>query len=175
MPTETCEARVAAPIIWRLAIGLVVSATSACSILSGRCLYETRAVSTETVVTDNGAELVRIMLTEFEQRDYEPGKDMSWSIISEALFGHVTSIVLVDATAKTTVLYTFPLTNIEGQHLISNGAVAESQGANLNGFFDLLSRSRGMLIIRTDIPGKTVIEVPLEVRSTQDWFRPYCS
>jgi hypothetical protein len=144
-------------------------------ILSGRCIYEIRVVGTNGTLSENGTVIATAEVIESEQRDTDPDKDLSWRISSAALLGHVQSIVLVDNTDKATVLYDFPIVTFPGQNVIASGFVQQSTGAKLNGFFDLLSRNRGLLIIRTDIPGRAVIEIPITVSYKEDWNRPYCS
>jgi hypothetical protein len=144
-------------------------------LLSGRCIYETRGVATTGQVTTGNADSVMADVDLDEQRDADPDKNMSWNIRGTSLFGHVSSIELVDNTAKSVVLYTFPVNTDTRLSRISYGYVQQTAGAKLNGFFDLLSKNRGLILIRTNIPGRSVIEVPLTVTRKSDWNRPYCS
>jgi hypothetical protein len=162
--------------ISKLALLTALLSTSGCLLFSGRCIYELRNVITRGVITENGAETFNAELIVGEQRDHEPDKDFHWQITGATMVGHVQSISFVDKNAKSTVLYELPLfTGQQPAFLISSGAVRQSGGAKLNGFFDILAKGRGLLIVRTDLPGKAVIEVPLPVESYQDWSRPYCS
>jgi hypothetical protein len=138
---------------------------SGCLALSGRCLYETRTVSVKENASD-----VTIDMVESEQRDYQPDKDMSWEIRGPTLKGDVTEITLRDATNR--VVYTFPIQSAAIETL-SNGFVRQSEGSDINGFFDLLSSRKATVVIVTGTHG--TITIPLQNVTSSDWNRPYCS
>jgi hypothetical protein len=158
------------------ALPLMLLSASGCLALSGRCLFESRNVITRGSVVEAGDTTLAAELIVGEQRDFEPDKDFHWQITGIRFVGHVQSISFVDNAAKSTMLFDLPVfTGQQPTFLVSSGAVTQSNGANLNGFFDILSKGRGLLLIRTDLPGKALIEVPLPVYQQQDWTRPYCS
>jgi hypothetical protein len=71
------------------------------------------------------------------------------------------------------VLYSFPITGANND--ISAGGVSQSRdAANLNGFFDVLANGRGVIDVRTDIPGREQVRYVPPVISNQDWVRPKC-
>src|SRR5215211_3859040 len=146
------------------ALCLAAMSTSSCLLFSGRCIYETRNVITRGIISENGAAILTAEVIVGEQRDSDPDKDFHWQITGATLVGHVQSISFVDNTAKSKVLYELPLfTGSVPNFLISSGAVRQTEGAKLNGFFDVLAKGRGLLLIRTDLTGKSIIEVPLAV------------
>jgi hypothetical protein len=138
---------------------------SGCSILNGRCLYETRNVSAQGVIGP-----VTVFLVEHEQRDYQPDKDFQWQILGPTVKGDVSEMTLRDATGK--VVYTFPLDPATTQQL-SGGFVRLSEGAQINGFFDLLSSRHASVVIVTRSNG--TITIPMQNVTSSDWTRPYCS
>ncbi len=144
---------------------------SNCSVLSGRCLYELRNVIADGSVLENNIEIAAAHFVESEQRDYQPDKNMSWQITGESLKGHVQTIVLKDGSATR---YEFPV-EIESRPALSVGFVRQSEGANLNGFFDLLSSRTATIVITTDLPSRPVVTIPLQNVQSDDWNRPYCS
>ena len=58
---------------------------------------------------------------------------------------------------------------------LSSGLVRQSDGATINGIFDLLSSNRAILVITTDLGTKPTVTIPLTVTRKDDWSRPYCS
>ena len=152
----------------------LLPALSGCLLLSGRCIYELRGVVAAGQVVQAPADTVSAEVNLGEQRDSDPNKTMSWMIRGSAIKGRVQSITLRDESNPTVVLYNFPVPVTEFPAL-SNGAVSQNEGANLNGLFDVLAGSRGIIVITTDIPGRAAIQLRLNVTSKSDWNRPYCS
>jgi len=151
----------------------VIAATalvSGCSLLSGRCLYELRSATAEGAVAISSADSAFASVMISEQRDYQPDKDLSWQVRGPSLKGRVTSINLVDQTGA--VKYDLGIDAAASPQL-SGGFVRQSDGANINGFFDLLSSYQAKVVITLD-NGNTVT-VPLIIVRKYDWNRPYCS
>ena len=142
-----------------------------CTLLSGRCLYELRNVNAQGSLIENSITIATAQIVETEQRDYQPDKDMSWQVIGEALKGHVQKITLQEGS---TVRYEFPVEDAS-RPALSTGFVRQSEGANLNGFWDLLSDRKGSVVIITDIQSRPSIFIPLQSIESSDWSRPYCS
>lgn len=160
----------------KLGLFALLLSSSSCLLFSGRCIYEMRNVITRGIVSENNAPILTAEVIVGEQRDSDPDKDFHWQITGITFVGHVQSISFVDNTAKSKVLYDLPLfTGQMPNFLISSGAVQQTQGAKISGFYDILAKGHGLLIIKTDLPGKAIIEVPLPVEDRQDWHRPYCS
>jgi hypothetical protein len=147
---------------------------SSCSLLSGRCLYETRYVNAEGQVLENNLEIAYAQLVHHEQRDYQPDKDFTWQIRGAGLKGHVTRITLRDNAAPSTVVYEFPI-HADPIMPLASGFVRQSEGANINGFFDLLSSRRAIIVITTDLPQRPTVTIALTNVTRDDWTRPYCS
>lgn len=159
-----------------------ISSTVGCLLLAtlggcnlSNCVYELRDVAAAGVVSENGTQIVSATVSVDEQRDSGPDKTFTWKIISQTLAGHIQSMVFVDKTAKSVVLYTFPSAPVPAQSIVASGYATQSGGANLNGFFDILAHDRGLILITTDLPGKSLIEMPLTLSSKHDWNRPNCS
>jgi hypothetical protein len=157
-----------------LSLAAISLAASNCMLLSGRCVYELRGVNTSGSVLITSSDSVHAELTVDEQRDFEPDKNMSWQITGPSLKGHVTRITLEDNSASPRTLYDFPLAP-SSIPMLSNGFVRHSEGANLNGFFDLLGDNRGFIIIRTDLTAQPIVTIRLLTTFKSDWNRPYCS
>jgi hypothetical protein len=154
-----------------LSIAAAAILVSNCSILSGRCLYERRNVIADGTVVENNVEIAAAHFVESEQRDYQPDKDMNWQITGESLKGHVQSITLKEGA---TTRYDFPV-EIESRPALSVGFVRQSEGANLNGFFDLFSSRKATIVITTNLAARPVVTIPLQNVQSDDWNRPYCS
>lgn len=144
---------------------------SNCMLLSGRCLYELRNVIADGSVLENNITIAAAHLVESEQRDYQPDKDLSWQITGEPLKGHVTRITLQEGS---TVRYEFPIVDSSRPDL-SSGFVRQSEGANVNGFWDMLSNRKATVVISTDLPSRSTVTLPLLDVQSDDWNRPYCS
>ena len=145
-------------------------ALSACGIFSGRCLYELRGATAEGTVLISGSDSAFASVQISEQRDYQPDKDLSWQVRAPALKGKVTAIKLVDQTGA--VRYDLGVDESATPQL-SGGFVRQSDGANINGFFDLLSSYQAKVVITRD--NGTSITIPLNIVRKYDWNRPYCS
>ena len=151
----------------------MVLLVSACRLLDfDSCLYELRGVTVEGTLKDSPTDSLYVYLSVNEQRDYQPNKSMSWRLASATLKGHVTSVTLRDAAAESPGLYLFPFNGFNDN--ISAGTVSQSEGANLNGFFDVLAGGRGVIDVRTESPGKEQVRFIPPIRSQQDWVRPKC-
>jgi hypothetical protein len=150
------------------------STLSSCRIIDfDSCLYELRTVDVTGSLSENGNELLNAHLNVGEQRDYEPDKSMSWGLRGASLKGHVTSAVFRDAADPAKTLYVFPLSN-PSPDFISSGYVTQNEGASLSGFFGVLAAERGVVDLRTDLPGRDSIRVVLKKNFQQDWYRPKC-
>ena len=158
-------------IIALAALPLVISN---CSLLSGRCLYETRYAAAVGQVLESNLEIAFAELNIHEQRDYQPDKDFTWHIRGAELKGHVTRITLRDNAAPSTVVYEFPI-HANPSMPVASGFVRQSEGANINGFFDLLSSRRAIIVITTDLPQRPTVTIALTNVTGDDWTRPYCS
>jgi hypothetical protein len=159
------------PILALLALPLVFSG---CSLLSGRCLYEVRNVIADGRVMENNVEIASAQLILHEQRDYQPDKNFSWQILGPELKGHTTRIVLRDKASPSAIVYEFPL-NPAAQASLASGFVTQNEGANINGFFDLLSSGRAIVVITTDLAQRPTVTLELLTINRDDWSRPYCS
>jgi hypothetical protein len=149
----------------------VIAATlGGCSILSGRCLYELRNVNAQGAVAISGADSAFASVIVGEQRDYEPDKTLSWQVRAPSLQGTVTKIELLDQ--KGTLQYNFTVDAVTSAQL-SGGFVHQSEGANINGFFDMLSTTQARVVISLD--DGSAITIPLKNVRRDDWNRPYCS
>ncbi|HEX6574045.1 MAG TPA: hypothetical protein VF042_03665 [Gemmatimonadaceae bacterium] len=157
-----------------IALVIVSVSFSGCNLLNGRCLYELRNVVASGSVALTPTDSVLVELQETEQRDYEPNKDFSWQITGPSLKGHVQRIVLLPSSASSTPSFEFPLSG-DNTPVLTSGFVHQSTGANINGFYDLLSSRTAIVRITTDIPGRTTVDVPLPNVQKTDWNRPYCS
>ena len=145
-----------------------------CSLLSGRCLYESRAVSASGSVITSSTDSASAILNEGEQRDYQPNKSFSWQILGTDLKNHVKTITLFESATTTTARYDFPLHPPTFPPL-STGSVSENEGADLSGMFDLLATRDAIIRITTDLADKPQVDIPLTRVQKEDWSRPYCS
>jgi hypothetical protein len=125
-------------------------------------------------VLESNAEIASAQLILHEQRDYEPDKDFGWQILEPQLKGHTTRITLRDNAAPSTVFYEFPI-HADPRMVLASGTVRQTEGANINGFFDLLSSGRAIVVITTDLPERPTVTIALSSVSREDWSRPYCS
>jgi hypothetical protein len=158
----------------RKLVPLVALAASNCMLLSGRCIYEIRSLEALGRIEENGAELLSARITLSERRDSDPEKSIYWLLRGATLEGHVLSATFKDVSDPSRVLLSLPLSP-SGQGKISEGAVSDRSGTNLNGFFEVIAAGRGIIELQTDIQARPTITLPLTVTQRQDWTRPYCS
>ncbi len=141
------------------------------------CNYETRSVQASGEAKTNGVQMAAAQIVLSEQRGSDPDRSIYWIITGANVKGHVVSAAFKDSSDPSTVLLTLPLST-PAQASISEGTKTDNTGANLSGFFELVSAGRGIVEIQTDlyaIDGNSVIIVPVSVTQNQDWFRPNCS
>lgn len=155
---------------------LALIALSGCAYFD-RCNYEIRSVQASGEANSNGTQMAAAQIVLSEQRGSDPDRSLYWIITGVNVKGHVVSAVFKDSSDPSTVLLSLPL-SAPAQASVSEGTKSDKTGANLTGFFDLVSAGRGMLEIQTDlyaIDGNNVITVPVTVTQKQDWVRPNCS
>ena len=139
----------------------------------GKCIYEIRSLQASQVV-GSGADTVGANINLSERRDSDPSKDLYWIISGPSIKGHVTSAELKDAGDLSKVVLSLPIAPAD-RPVISESAVSTRQGRDLNGYWEIFSANRGVIEIRTDLPARPLITIPLNVTSKNDWTRPNCS
>jgi hypothetical protein len=143
-------------------------------LLNGRCIYEIRSLQASGHLFEGDEDIAGGTVTLSERRESDPDKSMYWLITGATLKGHVTSATFRDSTDPTRALVTFDLSSSDPTK-ISEGAVSTRTGANVDGFFELISAGNGVIRLETDLQTQPTISLPLEVTQRQNWTRPYCS
>ena len=147
---------------------------SQCTLLSGKCIYETRSIQGEGRIDDAGTELVSGRVSFSESRDGIVDKFIYWILTGPALKPHVTAAAFRNSSDPTHILLDLPLAAAD-RTPISEGGTDDKTGANLNGFFDLRAAGHALLELQTDLPDRPTIIIPLTPADRQDWIRPNCS
>jgi hypothetical protein len=140
----------------------------------GKCIYEVRTLEASGQIIGAASDSIGANVNLSEQRDSDPSKDLYFIISASSLKGHVTSAELKDAADPTRVLLTLPLAPPD-RPVIAESAVSTRADANLNGYWEIFSANRGVIELRTDLPGRSLITIPLTVTSKTNWTRPQCS
>jgi hypothetical protein len=154
-------------------IPLLTLAFSNCTLVSGKCSYEVRSLQAAGRIDEGGSELVSGELGLTEQRDLNPNKYMYWLLTGPSLKGHVLSGAFKDASNPSLVLLNIPIADASRTSLAEGGA-EERAGANLDGFFELISEGRGTFELQTDLPSRSTITLPVTTTQREDWVRPNC-
>jgi hypothetical protein len=158
---------------------LVIGSLSAssCTLLSGKCLYETRNVLASGSIATSSTDSASAIVTETEQRDYQPSKDFSWQISGPDLKGHVQQIVFLETATASTPRFVFDIHQSSTIPLLSSGYFREGEvaGLNFSGLYDLLWSREAVIRITTDLPARPTVVIPLTRVQGSDWTRPYCS
>ena len=153
------------------ALGLVASN---CMLLNGKCIYELRGLHATGSVQENSVEILAGEITLSEQRDSDPNKSLYWVLTGSTLKGHVQSATL-SGSSPSRALYQLPLSP-PSQPTLAEGEVSDRDGVtNLNGWYEALNANLGSIEVRTDLPDRPSITLPLRVTEAQGWTRPYCS
>lgn len=155
----------------RVLLSAVVLLLSACN--WDNCIYEVRSLQAAGV-TGASPDSVGAYINLSEQRDSDPSKDLYFIVSGPSIKGHVTSAELKDAADPGHVLLTLPIASTD-RPVIAESAVSSRTGANLSGYWEIFSASRGVIEVRTDLPARPLITIPLIVAKKQDWIRPNCS
>jgi hypothetical protein len=144
---------------------------SSCNL--GQCIYEVRGLRAGGV-TGASADTVGAFISLSEQRDSDPTKDMYWIVSGPSIKGHVTSLELKDAADLSHVVLSLPIATAD-RPVISESVVSTREGANLSAYWDMFSANRGVIEVRTDLPARLLVTIPLTVANKTDWVRPNCS
>jgi hypothetical protein len=166
---RTIHLRVAAA----LAIPLFASN---CALVSG-CSYETRGVTAEARVTENGEEIARGLMNAGGIRGSENERFLSYDITSTLLDGHIQSVGFTDANQPGVVILDLPFLQ-QSQPATIRGVLDQLGTAptpNLDGTFEIVAANRAVLEVRTDLPSRPVVRIPFTVTVHEDWGRPNCS
>jgi hypothetical protein len=142
-------------------------------LLNGRCIYELRSLQASGKVL-MGADPVAGEVTLFEQRDSDPDKSMHYLLAGPTIESHALKASFRNTQNPSEVLLDFAL-DTPAQGVIAEGEVSDRDGTNLNGYFEMITAGRGIIVVETDLTSSPSITVPLTVSKRQDWTRPYCS
>jgi len=161
----------------RFAAALVIPfAASSCALVSG-CNYETRGVTAEAHVMENGEEIVRGLMNAGATRGSANARFLSYDLTSSLLYGHIQSVVFTDATNPGVVLLNLPFLP-QFQPETVRGVLDQRDNAptpSLSGIFEIIEGNRAVLEVRTDLPSRPVVNVPFTVTLHEGWTRPNCS
>ena len=162
-------------LIMALAIPLAVSDCG----LNGDCTYESRAALAGGQVTeDNGLQFAHATVHIGATRGSSNKRTLTWDIIAQPLAGHILSVALTDASQPGVIVLELPFLTQFEPAIISG--VLEQEGdaptPALGGIFELVVSNQAVLEVRTDIPSRPLVRIPLTVSEFEhdDWHRPFC-
>jgi hypothetical protein len=168
-----CNGRGTVKRVRQLALLLVPLLASSCLLLNGRCIYELRSLQASGQAM-SGADSIAGQVSLFEQRDSDPNKSMYYLLVSPTLKSHVLSASFRDTRNPSQILASLPL-DAPTQDPIAEGELSDRNGTSLDGYFELITAGRGILVLEMDLSSSSSITIPLTVTQKQDWTRPYCS
>jgi hypothetical protein len=161
----------------RLALAAAIPfLTSNCALVSG-CSYETRGVTAEATVTENGQEIARGLMNAGGTRGSENGRFLSYDITSTLLDGHIQAVGFTDANQPGVVILDLPFLQ-QSQPATVRGVLDQRDNAptpNLAGTFEIIEGNRAVLEVRTDLPARPIVNIPFTVTVHEGWSRPNCS
>jgi len=161
----------------RLALAVAIPlVASNCRLVSG-CNYETRAVTAEARVTENGEEIASGLMNAGGIRGSENGRFLSYDLTSTLLDGHIQSVGFTDANQPGVVIVELPFLQ-QLQPATVRGVLDQRNNApapNLAGTFEIVAANRAVLEVSTDLESRPVVRIPFTVTVLEDWSRPNCS
>jgi len=161
----------------RLALALAIPLVATnCALISG-CSYETRGVTAEARVVENGEEIARGLMNAGGTRGSENGRFLSYDITSTLLDGHIQSVGFTDANQPGVVILDLPFLQ-QFQPATIRGVLDQRDNAptpDLAGTFEIIEGNRAVLEVRTDLPARPVVNIPFTVTLHEGWTRPNCS
>ena len=158
-----------------LALPFAALTIGACNLFNGKCTYETRGLQLAGQVPGSGGALLAAAEANVsESRGSLQGSSIYWVVTGTTLKGHVLSASLKDASDPSHALLDLPLASAE-RSVITEGETNTVSGADLSGFYNILSAGRGIIELKTDASSSSTITIVLVVTSSHDWTRPYCS
>jgi hypothetical protein len=150
---------------------------SGCGLISGACIYETRAVTAEGRVVENGTEIARGLINVGGTRDAINNRSLSWDVTAVPLDGHIISVAFTDAARPGVVILELPFLT-QFQPATIRGVLDQKDNAPtpaLGGIFEIVADNRAVLEVRTDLPSRPVVRIPHTVTMLENWSRPNCS
>jgi hypothetical protein len=161
----------------RLALAVAIPfVASNCALISG-CDYESRAVTAEARVIENGEEIARGLMNAGATRGSSNARFLSYDITSALLDGHIQSVGFTDANQPGVVLLDLPFLQ-QFQPATIRGVLDQRDNApspNLAGTFEIIEGNRAVLEVRTDLPARPVVSSPFTVTLHEGWSRPNCT
>jgi hypothetical protein len=161
----------------RLALALAVPLiASNCALVSG-CSYETRGVTAEARVMENGEEIASGLMNAGGTRGSANARFLSYDITSTLLDGHIQSVGFTDANQPGVIILDLPFLP-QFQPATIRGVLDQRDNAptpNLAGTFEIVADNRAVLEVRTDLPARPVVNIPFTVTLHEGWRRPNCS
>jgi hypothetical protein len=154
-------------------------ALSGCQSLAG-CKHEDRSVKVSGSVIEGATEVARATATFL---DYKGGlnlRDFTWAVTATSLEGHITSFVLVNSAQPVPILLDLPIREPKppsGYGYAYEGTLIQRVGEAtpaLGGIFEILASNNAVLEIRTDLPSRPLMRLPLTVTEKHDWSHGIC-
>ena len=146
---------------------------SGCDALSGRCTYESRSYDGEGHAFADGSEVAAAQVSFGESRGSLSDQSFYWYITGDVK-GHVLTASFKDAADQSRVLLDLPVLGADRMS-IAEGVADSRDGADLTGYYSILSKSRGIVELQTDLASMSVISIPIVTTQVRDWTRPFCS
>ncbi len=160
-------------LFFKIAGAVLIATQASCALLNGGCDFESRDVRAAGRIDEGGALLVSADVSVHETRGGLTQGEVHGQVDGPTLKGHVLSALIKDAagSSRTVVLTVAPASS---SSLAYGGEDAKS-GFDLSGFHEVLVANNGIVEIKTDIPSRPTILVPLLVTLVTGWVRPNCS
>lgn len=169
MPPRLRQLRFAAVVALPLAV-------SSCG-LRGDCIYESRHVTAEGSVVENGLQIARGTVNVGGMRDGYNRRSLSWDIFAVQLDGHILSAALTDRDQPGVIILELPFLQQSepGYIRVALDQENDAPAPALGGVFELVAANRAVLELRTDLASRPLVRIPHAVTQHGDWSRPYCS
>jgi hypothetical protein len=138
------------------------------------CPSESREVT--ATGTANG-DAVEVAVHVGASRGADNWRYIAWSTIAPSLAGHIVSVALARSTDPTEILVRLPV-SAAATGSTAGGSLTQDirdQHPPLGGIFEIVADNRARLEITTDLPGQSIIRVPLTATETRDWTRGQCA
>jgi hypothetical protein len=156
---------------------LAVLGLPACTSLlyDDRCGIESRNVGTGARIRTTQGDSMGLAIVSLGESRADGSRSVSWYISGNDLRGHLQSARLV-ASADTSS-HLLPLTGGPGEPdiIITENLMPYAGPVAFDRLFDLARTGGLTVVLETDISGRPIITLPMQVEVFNDWGKPHCS
>lgn len=142
-----------------------------CDMVGPCSASETRSVVALGSLTEGTTEVASALVGVGASRGAVESLWLDWDARGPSLEGHVTSMALVRAEPPYEFLVDLPLLRQPPGYLVI-GNLTQREGDSypgLGGLFEIVNDNRALMEVRTDLPSRPLVRIPLTTAGSRGW------